>query len=83
MCVTINQILKKPNPATNYRITFHLCAYLKLAFPVILNFTKIKIKNYRNCFLFYLNCSFSSCIMKILGKNQEVESGIILLHIYK
>ena len=42
MCVTINQILKKPNPATNYRITFHLCAYLKLAFPVILNFTKIK-----------------------------------------
>ena len=32
---------EKPNPETNDRITFHLCAYSKLVSPVILNFTKV------------------------------------------
>ena len=32
---------ENPNPATNDRITFHLCAYSMLVSPVSLNFTKI------------------------------------------
>ena len=32
---------ENPNPETNDRITFHLCAYSKLVSPVILNFTKV------------------------------------------
>ena len=54
MYVTINQILKNHNSVTNDRVTFHLCAYSKLASPIILNFTKIKpLKCYKKCFLFH------------------------------
>ena len=43
--------LEQPNPATNDRITFHLCACLKLVSPVILNLTKINpLKSCKKCF---------------------------------
>ena len=60
-CVSLsnNQTLKTPTP--NDRITCHLCAYSKLASPVILHFTRIKpLKSYKKCFLFHLNCSCGS-----------------------
>ena len=36
---------ENPNPATNDRITFQLCAYSMLVSPVSLNFTKINTLN--------------------------------------
>ena len=71
--------LEQPNPATNDRITFHLCACLKLASTVILNLTKINpLKSCKKCFLFQLNCLFGSWNMQFLGGNQEVKNGIMM-----
>ena len=63
------------NPATNYRITFHLCSYWKLVSPIILHFIRINpLKSYEKL----LNCSFGSRNIQILEENYEVENGIIM-----
>ena len=53
-------------------IFFHIQSLRLVAFYISL------LKSYEKCFLFYLNCSFGSCNVQVLGESSEVENGITM-----